>query len=463
MKVICVLGAESTGTTTLSKDLATYFKTSFVSEYGREYFEKNKKMNDKWKSNEFFHIAGMQNLREAKLRVKNPPVLICDTNSFATSLWHKRYMGYFSKKIEQLFKNRKYDLYILTNTDIPFVQDGTRDGEKIRLGMHKEFVQKVKKTKIPFIIVSGSKKERLKKSIEAIELLETNNLEKIQSFLQNKKVTKLERKRLNQDLETIYERLSKKEYTRGSFTSNKFDIANKTQEVYANVNFYKQIGKTWEKIFLAINIIQFKNVAILCPGYSPKVELGLYYANYKGQVIVIDVDSKSLIQLKRFLQIFNYQFKLILKRQNLFKKSKQKYDLIAANHLFDDLILYYFANKKGILLNQIYEKEENLINLWEYIFEKENQNLEEIVPIISDSLDSLVKENGLICIAQYKSYTDKMLNLEEANIFTRKVFKKVKKILIGKNYSDESSLLSNPLKTYKGHFSARDVILLRKK
>ena len=89
--------------------------------------------------------------------------------------------------------------------------------------------------------------------------------------------------------------------------------------------------------------------------------------------------------------------------------------------------------------------------------------MKEIAFLISDSLDSLVKENGLICIAQYKSYTDKMLNLKEANIFTRKVFKKVKKILIGKNYSDESSLLTNPLKTYKGHFSAKDVILLRKK
>jgi HTH-type transcriptional regulator, transcriptional repressor of NAD biosynthesis genes len=169
MNIICVLGAESTGTTTLAEDLACHFHTQCVPEYGRLYFEKNKNLNDTWTSDEFVHIAHEQNVLEDVAKKNSPGILICDTNAFATTLWHERYMGCMSEDVAKETKGRTYDLYILTGDDIPFVQDGTRDGESIRHAMHKRFEVELKKQSVPYIVVTGSKEKRLKKAIGEIE------------------------------------------------------------------------------------------------------------------------------------------------------------------------------------------------------------------------------------------------------------------------------------------------------
>lgn len=176
VKRVCILGAESTGTTTLSKQLAEYYKTVWVPEYGRLYSEA--RMFDQsgeegsfvgWRSDEFVHIAKMQNEMEDWLARKANKILICDTDSFATGVWHKRYMGSYSKEVERVAKEKEHDLYIVTDVDIPFVQDGIRDGKKIRKWMHEEFIRELKKWGKKYVIVSGSREERLKKAVEEIE------------------------------------------------------------------------------------------------------------------------------------------------------------------------------------------------------------------------------------------------------------------------------------------------------
>jgi HTH-type transcriptional regulator, transcriptional repressor of NAD biosynthesis genes len=165
-KRICVLGAESTGTTTLSRALAKHYNTNWIPEYGR-FFSEGKLTNSDaaWQTDEFTHIATMQNQMEDYLARSSNKLLICDTNSLATSVWHERYMDHHSDQVETTSKNRKYDLYIITSPDIPFVQDGTRDGEHIRHKMHQQFIQKLKQKQLPFIIVSGSHEKRMKKAI----------------------------------------------------------------------------------------------------------------------------------------------------------------------------------------------------------------------------------------------------------------------------------------------------------
>ncbi len=156
------MGAESSGKTTLAKDLAKYFKTNWVPEYGRMYAE-GKLYQDygTWDSSEFEHIAEKQNHMEDKLAEKANKVLICDTNAFATSIWHERYMGKVSNEVQRLAKNRKYDLVIVADSSIPFEQDGTRDGEHIREWMQKRFIEELERTQTPFIFLTGDREERL--------------------------------------------------------------------------------------------------------------------------------------------------------------------------------------------------------------------------------------------------------------------------------------------------------------
>lgn len=168
MKTICVLGAESTGTTTLAEDLADFYHAPYVPEYGRIYTEKNKSFNDVWTTDEFVHIARTQNKLEDEAKKRSDTLIICDTNAFATTLWHERYMGFPSADVEKETVGRTYDLYILTNDEIPFVQDGFRDGENIRHAMHERFLVELQKQKTPFILVSGSREKRLADAVREI-------------------------------------------------------------------------------------------------------------------------------------------------------------------------------------------------------------------------------------------------------------------------------------------------------
>jgi len=173
-KRIVVLGAESTGTTTLAQALAEHFKTTWVAEYGREYsFEKQTRGESAWKTEEFLDIAQEQTRRENLAARDANRFLICDTNAFATTLWHRRYMGFDSEELSAVAKHCQADLYLLTGAEIPFVQDGLRDGESIRHKMHDEFITILQRQAVPWVLINGSLAERLARSIGVCQQLES--------------------------------------------------------------------------------------------------------------------------------------------------------------------------------------------------------------------------------------------------------------------------------------------------
>lgn len=168
-KRIVVVGAESTGTTTLARDLAAHYRTVWVPEYGREYAERLTAGGQAWKTGDFVHIASEQERREAEAARSANRYLICDTNAYATRLWHERYLGSMSPEVDRIASRVRADLYILTGDEIPFVQDGTRDGEHIRHAMHRRFVRELKRTGVPYVTVTGASGVRLSAAVEHID------------------------------------------------------------------------------------------------------------------------------------------------------------------------------------------------------------------------------------------------------------------------------------------------------
>jgi len=169
-KRVCLVGAESTGTTTLAKALAEYYQTVWVPEYGRLYTEAKLSTGRlTWRPEEFIFIAEQQNRLEDQLTRWCNKLLICDTDALATCLWQERYLGHISPEVEALTGDRKYDLYFLTDVDIPFVQDGTRDGEQIRHAMHRRFEEELRKRNKQYLVLSDKLDVRLKKAIEACD------------------------------------------------------------------------------------------------------------------------------------------------------------------------------------------------------------------------------------------------------------------------------------------------------
>ncbi|MBS1715231.1 MAG: AAA family ATPase [Armatimonadetes bacterium] len=182
VKRVVVTGAESTGKTTLARRLAERFGTEWVPEYGREYWETVKlggsAITDiatfrvpEWQSEEFVLIAETQQSREDAAARRAEKVLFCDTDAFATGLWHERYMGSRSPEVEAVGRRRRPDLVLLCAPDVPFVQDGFRDGESVRTTMHGTFLIRLAEGAIVPRVLTGDWKAREVRAVRAVQSL----------------------------------------------------------------------------------------------------------------------------------------------------------------------------------------------------------------------------------------------------------------------------------------------------
>ena len=169
VKRIVIIGSESSGTTTLARALAGHYRTTWVPEYGRTYSEGRQYLGQPWRSDEFTHIAIEQARMEDALAALANKVLICDTDPFATAIWHERYLGSRSDAVWEIAARRKYHLYVVTDVNIPFVQDSIRDGESFRQWMQGRFIEELSKIPVPMMLVSGPHEERLAAAMNRID------------------------------------------------------------------------------------------------------------------------------------------------------------------------------------------------------------------------------------------------------------------------------------------------------
>jgi NadR type nicotinamide-nucleotide adenylyltransferase len=189
---VVVVGAESTGKTTLAARLAARLRARpgamglarWVPEYGRDYtvtFLARERARAQlegrveptldqlsWPTEAFEAIAAEQNRREDAEARAGGPVLVCDTDAFATGVWHERYVGRRSSAVEAL--GRKHALTLLTHPDdVPFVQDRLRDGEAIRRWMTELFAARLEESGRRWAWLRGSGEERVRGALEAID------------------------------------------------------------------------------------------------------------------------------------------------------------------------------------------------------------------------------------------------------------------------------------------------------
>jgi hypothetical protein len=289
-----------------------------------------------------------------------------------------------------------------------------------------------------------------------------STIKNIINFVDTKRFTKIEEKRLLGNLLTVHDRLIKRDYQKYGYSENKFDVPNRAIEVYAELEFYSLIGKTWSKILSALNIQNNPQIIDLCPGFVPKIELGLFYLQYEGKVIVIDKDSRALSALIKFMNLFNPKFKVSKKVINLFGRFKENYEVILANHLIDDLVLCYFSNKLKMKLSDVYEKEGNVKKVWEYVLKDKKGNLDIITMIIVKILVQLIGSKGLICMTYYKSYLDKILDMDDAYNFNRELFKKIVGELLSRGFSEDKEVVKKALKKGDVYFGPNNCVVLRK-
>lgn len=170
---VVVLGAESTGSTTLAEALQAHYGLPRLPEYGRLWSEiRPGGFEAPWHTAEFDLIAQAQGrLEDDVARRTRLPLLVADTDAFATVLWHERYVGSDSLSVRSLAAQRRPDLYLLTGDEIPFVADGLRDGEHLRHDMQQRFRDELAAQPSPWAEVRGPREERLAAAIRLIDPL----------------------------------------------------------------------------------------------------------------------------------------------------------------------------------------------------------------------------------------------------------------------------------------------------
>ncbi|MDC1375403.1 ATP-binding protein [Polaribacter sp.] len=168
---VVLFGPESTGKTTLSKQLARHYNTVWTPEFAREYLQK--KWNNERKTcevSDLVPIAIGQMRLENKLAKRADKLLICDTDLLETKVYSEEYYGGFvDEKLNKASEENQYDLYLLTYVDTPWEEDDLRDRPGRRLEMFTAFENALKKNQKNYILLKGDKETRLKVATAAID------------------------------------------------------------------------------------------------------------------------------------------------------------------------------------------------------------------------------------------------------------------------------------------------------
>lgn len=183
-----LVGAESTGKTTLAGALTETLRArggafagaTWVPEVGREVTEQRLRAlgleatpeSLTWATSDFVDIARAQATREAAAARIGAPVLICDTDAFATGVWHERYLGTRAREVEAAGGPAPFHLYLLTHdADVPFMQDGLRDGEHLRAWMTNTFADRLTEARHRWTWLRGARQDRFESAMRAIDAL----------------------------------------------------------------------------------------------------------------------------------------------------------------------------------------------------------------------------------------------------------------------------------------------------
>ena len=170
---VVLFGPESTGKTTLSRQLARYYNTVWVPEYAREYLQ-NVWNNERrtCEQKDLIPIAIGQMKLENELAQKATDVLFCDTDLLETKVYSKEYYGgYVDPLLDEAARRNQYDLYFLTYIDVPWEADDLRDRPNQRQEMFEAFKKALEEHNKPYVILKGNKKERLQKAVKYVDEL----------------------------------------------------------------------------------------------------------------------------------------------------------------------------------------------------------------------------------------------------------------------------------------------------
>jgi nicotinamide riboside kinase len=171
--LVCIVGAECTGKTTLAQTLAGHFSALWVPEVLREFCDTHGRTP---RMDEQLHILQAQLVREEEALVKARREAIthvfCDTCPLLTALYSDYYFSDPSLLEPAHALHTRYALTLLLAPDLPWVADGAqRDGVAVQGAIHTRLLHEFQALRFPYVGVSGQGSHRVQTAVAAVNSL----------------------------------------------------------------------------------------------------------------------------------------------------------------------------------------------------------------------------------------------------------------------------------------------------
>jgi NadR type nicotinamide-nucleotide adenylyltransferase len=161
---VCFHGAESTGKSTLARQLGTELGCPVVGEHGRDYAELN---GPDFAMTDLLAIARRQDELQREAEEAQPPLLLLDTDPLMTAAWAEMLFG---EVPAELLAYPKAEHYLLFAPDTPWIDDGTRcfgsPPERAQFAAIAEDV--LARTGVPYRTIGGDWDERERQARAAL-------------------------------------------------------------------------------------------------------------------------------------------------------------------------------------------------------------------------------------------------------------------------------------------------------
>ncbi len=169
--VVALLGAESTGKTTLARDLGTALARRgdavvVVTEFLREFCDAEGRTP---RREEQRAIAAEQSHR-IEAAAARAEVVVADTTALMIAVYSEIVFGDTGLHAEATAAHRSYDLTLLTALDLPWLADGLqRDGPHVRTPVDERVQAALREGGIGFTRVGGVGAARLDQALRVVD------------------------------------------------------------------------------------------------------------------------------------------------------------------------------------------------------------------------------------------------------------------------------------------------------
>jgi nicotinamide riboside kinase len=207
LKKIVIIGPESTGKSTLCEQLANHYNTLWCPEFARDYLlahgtkytyddlltiaKGQMALEEKFEALVLSSESGVQGRAtigndselsggaladrtlNSELRTLNSELLFIDTNMYVMKVWCEFVFGKCHQYISDQIDERKYDLYLLCNIDLPWTYDELREYPDLerRQRLYEMYKKLMKNQPVPWKEISGNSEQRFRLAVSVVDSL----------------------------------------------------------------------------------------------------------------------------------------------------------------------------------------------------------------------------------------------------------------------------------------------------